>query len=108
MRDRAFNIAKNLKYDKYQKGIASKVYKFFNKKSILLADKSSSGGAVKDENISNQHPLDLARGAKVFDRRQKSASELHQPIIRKFEKRKVYSPFIANIWGSDLGVLICN
>ena len=30
------------------------------------------------------------------------ANELHQPIIRKFEKRKVYSSFKDNIWGVDL------
>ena len=32
-RDKAFNIAKNPKYDGYQRGIASMVYKFFDKKS---------------------------------------------------------------------------
>ena len=31
------------------------------------------------------------------------AEELHKPIIRKFEKRKVHSSFIDNIWGADLG-----
>ena len=30
------------------------------------------------------------------------ANELHKPIIRKFKKRKVYSPFRDNIWGVDL------
>ena len=30
------------------------------------------------------------------------AEELHQIIIRKFEKRKVYLCFIDNIWGADL------
>ena len=30
--DKAFNIAKNSKYDRYQRGIASMVYKFFDKK----------------------------------------------------------------------------
>ena len=30
------------------------------------------------------------------------AEELHKPIIRKLEKRKVNSPFIDNIWGADL------
>ena len=30
------------------------------------------------------------------------AEELHQIIIRKFEKRKVYLFFIDNIWGADL------
>ena len=30
------------------------------------------------------------------------AEELHKPIIRKFKKRKVYSGFKDNIWGTDL------
>ena len=30
------------------------------------------------------------------------ADELHKPIIRKFNKRKVYSQFKDNIWGVDL------
>ena len=29
-------------------------------------------------------------------------NELHKPIIRKFQKRKVYSSFKDNIWGADL------
>ena len=33
LRDKAFNIAKNPKYDGYQRGLASMVYKFFNKRS---------------------------------------------------------------------------
>ena len=33
------------------------------------------------------------------------ANELHKPIIRKLEKRKVRSPFIDNIWGADLAVM---
>ena len=33
LRDKAFNIAKNPKYDEYQRGIASMVYKCFDKKS---------------------------------------------------------------------------
>ena len=33
LRDKAFNIAKNPKYDGYQRGFASMVYKFFDKKS---------------------------------------------------------------------------
>ena len=41
--------------------------------------------AFKNENISN----------KEF------AKELHKPIIRKFNKRKVQSPFVDNIWGAD-------
>ena len=30
------------------------------------------------------------------------AEELHKAIIRKFEKSKVHSSFIDNIWGADL------
>ena len=33
---------------------------------------------------------------------QQLAGELHEPIIGKFEKRKVHSLFIDNIWGADL------
>ena len=29
------------------------------------------------------------------------AKELHKPFFRKFEKRKVYSPFIGNVWGTN-------
>ena len=30
------------------------------------------------------------------------ADELHEPVIKKFEKRKVYSQIKDNIWGVDL------
>ena len=33
LRDKAFNIAKNSKYDGYQRGLSCMVYKFFDKKS---------------------------------------------------------------------------
>ena len=42
--DKAFSNAKNPKYDGYQKGLASMVYKF--------CDKKASGGAIKNENMS--------------------------------------------------------
>ena len=42
LHDKAFNIAKNLKCDGYQRGLASMVYKFFHKKTI------------KKENMSNK------------------------------------------------------
>ena len=32
----------------------------------------------------------------------KLATELYKPIIRKFNKRKVYSSFKDNVWGADL------
>ena len=34
LHDKAFNIAKNQKYDGYQYGVASMVYKFFDKKNF--------------------------------------------------------------------------
>ena len=78
LRDKAFNIAKNPKCDEYQRGIASMVYIFF--------DKKSSGGAIENENMSNKQ----------------LAKELYKQIIEKFKKRKVHSSFIDNIWGADL------
>ena len=41
-------------------------------------------------------------GAKLISENKQLANELHKPIIRKFEKRKVYSTFKDNIWGVDL------
>ena len=46
LRNKAFNIAKNPKYDGYQIGLASMVYKFFDKKFASLPDKSVSGSGV--------------------------------------------------------------
>ena len=46
LRDKAFNIAKHPKYDEYQRGLASMVYKFF--------DKKASRSGIKNENISNK------------------------------------------------------
>ena len=35
LHNEAFNIAKNPKYDEYQRGLASMVYKCFDKKSLV-------------------------------------------------------------------------
>ena len=35
LRDNTFNFAKNPKYDQHQRGIASIVYKFFDKKLLV-------------------------------------------------------------------------
>ena len=40
--------------------------------------------------------------AKLVLENEQLADEHHKPIIRKFEKRKVYSTFKDNIWGVDL------
>ena len=48
LRDKAFNIAKNPKYDGYQRGLASTVYKCFDKKS-------TGGGIVSSNNDNNNN-----------------------------------------------------
>ena len=64
LKDKAFKIAESPNYNVYQRGLASMVYKFLDKKS------AGSG-------IINEPSYQLA-------------NELHKPIIRKFKKRKVY------------------
>ena len=41
-------------------------------------------------------------GVKSMPQNEQLAEELNKPIIRKFKKRKVHSPFKDNIWGADL------
>ena len=64
LKDKAFNIAKNPKYDGYERGLASMVYKFF--------DKKSKGGGVANNKIKQNLQL---------------AKELHKPIIRNLKKK---------------------
>ena len=54
-RDKSFNIAKNQKYDGYQRGLASMVYKFFDKKSSATRSWSETlAAAIKNKNILNK------------------------------------------------------
>ena len=62
LRDKAFKIASDSKYDGYQKGLASMVHKFFDKKS-------------KGSGIGNESNYQLS-------------NELHKPIIKKLKKKK--------------------
>ena len=64
LRDKAFNISKNPKYDGYQRGLASMVYKFF--------DKNSKESSVNIE-IKPSEQL---------------AEKLHKPIIRNLKKEQ--------------------
>ena len=75
LKDKAFKIANNPKYDGYQKGLALIAYKFFDKNS-------------KGSGIINKPNYQLV-------------NKLHKPIIRKFKKRKLDSSFKDNIWGVD-------
>ena len=89
LKNKAFDIAKDPKYDGYQRGLASMVYKFFDSK-VASPDKKSVGSGAKRVNT------------KITPQSEQLAEELHKPIIRKFKKRKVYSTFKDNIWGVDL------
>ena len=71
LKNKVFDIAKDPKYDGYQRGLASMV-------------------CAKHVNT------------KITLQNQQLAEELHKLIIRKFEKRKVYSTLKDNIWGADL------
>ena len=51
--------------------------------------KNTSDSGIKNENMSEQQ----------------LAEELHEPIITKILKRKVYLSFTDNIWGPDLADL---
>ena len=62
LKEKAFSIAKNPKYDGYQRGLASMVSIFF--------DKKTSGGAI------------------AMPQNEQLAEELHKSIIRKFKERK--------------------
>ena len=62
LRDKAFKIASDPKYDGYQRRLTSMVHKFF--------DKRSSGGSIANE-PNYQLPI-----------------KLHKPILKKFKKRK--------------------
>ena len=59
LRDKAFKIASDQKYDGYQRGLASMVYNFFDKKS------QGKGLANNKENL-------------------QLANEFHKPIVKKF------------------------
>ena len=84
LRDNTFKIASDPKYDGYQRGLASLIYKFLDKKF------SESGVDASLPNKSTTDP------------NYQLANELHKQIIRKFKRRKFYSSFRHNIWGVDL------
>ena len=67
LRDNAFEIASDPKYDGYQRRLASMIYDIFDKKS-------SGSGTATEPNY-------------------QLANELHRQIIKKCKKRKVYSYF---------------
>ena len=52
---------------------------------VIFFDKTTSSSSIENKIVSNQE----------------LAQELHKPIIRELEKRKVHSSFMDIIWGSD-------
>ena len=76
MKDRAYEIARNPKYGRYQRALANIVYKFFD-------TKTGAGVSVNE-------PL---------------AKKLHKPVIKKLKRRKIYAWLKDNIWASDLAVM---
>ena len=65
LKDKAFKIASDPKYDGYQRGLASMFYKFF--------DKKSKGIGI----VTNEPNYQLA-------------NKVDKPIVRKFKKRTIY------------------
>ena len=76
LKNKAYKIAVNPKYDGFQRALFSAVWKFFNKRS-----KKVLGSGMDNKKL---------------------ADKLHKPIIKNFKSRKVYSSFKDNIWGADL------
>ena len=68
LRNSAYDIASNPVYDGYQRGLASMVYKIFDSKVAPLNKKTMSGKGIKNNKI--------------------LAEELHEPAIKKFNKKK--------------------
>ena len=85
LRDKAYDIASNPEYDGYQRGLASMMYEFFDKKSM-------GSGIKKDTTKSSS----LERCSLIL------ADELHKRVIKNFNKRKIYSQFKDKIWGVGL------
>ena len=73
LRDKAFKIPSDSKYDGYQRDLASMIYEFFDKKSSVSV-------------VANEPNYQLV-------------NELCKNIIGKFKKRKAYSSFRDKIWG---------
>ena len=79
MKDRTYKIALNPKYDVYQGGLASTVYRVFNKKT-------SSGAIATSKTEANVNVV--------------LAQDLHKPMIKKFKRRKVHLRIKDDIWAA--------
>ena len=73
MKDKTYEIARNRKYNGYQRALTSIAYRIFVKK--------------------------IRFGVSVSEQ---LAEKLHNPILTKIKRRKVYARFKDNIWAADL------
>ena len=73
MKNKAYDFARNRKYDGCQRALAGMVHKFFNKKTGL-----------------------------VLSVNEQLAEELRKPVIQTFKRWKVYLRFKDDIWAADL------
>ena len=100
-----------LKCRRNTESINPKVSKTTNGKAMILST-CAICGSKKSKFIKQQEAKGLLSnlviskvsesGAKLIPENEQLANELHKPIIRKLEKRKVYSTFKDNIWGVNL------
>ena len=67
LKNKALKIASNPKYNGYERGLASMVYNFFDKKSKGAGLKENQGNILQNSQLAN---------------------EFHKPIIRKLKKEK--------------------
>ena len=90
LRNKAFNIAKNPKYDGYSRGLASMVYKFF--------DKKCAGGGIDNNNNNNNNNNNGNNNNNNNNKIKQNwrplvsallhlAEELYKPVIRKLKKK---------------------
>ena len=75
MKDKANEIAINPRYDGYRRRLTITVYKFFDKKTGLVAK------ATVNEEV---------------------AQKVRKPVTNKFKRKKVYARLKDNIWAADL------
>ena len=88
--------------DGYQKGIASMIYKVFDKKySPTLANNCAGGGVTRvwSKTLPMRDKSAIENKIVLY---QQLAEGLHKQITRKFDKRKKYSSFKINILAADL------
>ena len=96
---KGFSIAKNLIYNGYQRGLVPMVYKFFDKKSSCGVITCARSETLRSETLDMQDKCAIENKNMS---NQQLVEQLHKTFIKKFEKRKVHSSFIENVWGADL------